>query len=42
MTEANRWADRLQEESGEPSLTLDGELGELQFFALPDHADQSH
>jgi len=42
MTEANRWVGRLKEETAESLTTLDGELGELQFFALPEHASRSH
>jgi len=42
MTEANRWVRRLQEESSDSLLTMEGELGELQFFALPAHGDQPH
>ena len=35
MTEAHRWADRLSGEDIEPGPSLEGELGELQFFSLP-------
>jgi selenocysteine lyase/cysteine desulfurase len=42
MTEANRWAARLGEEPEVATRSLDGELGELQFFALPDHRDPTH
>jgi hypothetical protein len=42
MTEANRWVVRLQEKSPEAMTTLEGELGELQFFALPGHTSSSH
>ena len=42
ITEANRWVQRLKEESPEPMATLEGELGELQFFALPANANRPH
>ena len=42
MTEAKRWVERLSEEPGQTTRSLDGELGELQFFALPDHRDPQH
>jgi hypothetical protein len=35
MTEALRWAKRLAEEPARTAETLEGELGELQFFSLP-------
>ena len=41
-TEAYRWAERLKQEPGEALASLDGELGELQFFALPENATQKH
>ena len=42
MTEARRWVKRLEEERPVRTVSLDGELGELQFFALPDHGDSKH
>lgn len=42
MTEANRWAEQLQNEKTESLITLDGAPGELQFFVLPGLAYQSH
>jgi selenocysteine lyase/cysteine desulfurase len=42
MTEAHRWAQRLDEEQPVATTSLDGELGELQFFSLPDHGDSQH
>ena len=42
MTEANRWAERLKDEAGQALTTLEGELGELQFFALPENAIAKH
>ena len=42
MTEANRWADRLAEETETRTVSLDGELGDLQFFSLPDHGEPRH
>jgi hypothetical protein len=41
-TEAARWAERLMKEPGEALESLDGELGELQFFALPENATPKH
>jgi len=41
-TEAARWAERLMKEPGEALESLDGELGELQFFALPENATPRH
>jgi len=41
-TEATRWAERLVQEPGRELETLDGELGELQFFALPENAMLKH
>jgi selenocysteine lyase/cysteine desulfurase len=35
MTEANRWVKRLREEPAGKLESLEGELGELQFFSLP-------
>jgi len=42
MTEARRWVERLQTEDAEALQSLEGELGELQFFALPDGATRRH
>ena len=42
MTEANRWAARLGEEPEVATRSLDGELGELQFFALPANTAPKH
>lgn len=42
MTEADRWVERLKDESPQPMMKLEGELGELQFFALPEHTNPSH
>ena len=42
MTEADRWVQRLKEEGSEVLESLDGELGELQFFALPESATRKH
>jgi hypothetical protein len=42
MTEANRWAERLKDEPAESPATLQGELGDLQFFSLPANAARQH
>jgi selenocysteine lyase/cysteine desulfurase len=42
MTEANRWVQKFTEESAAPLQSLEGELGELQFFALPENSTQKH
>jgi len=42
MTEARRWADRLGEGPATKTKSLEGELGELQFFSLPDHGPSAH
>ena len=42
MTEARRWVDRLREEGTSALESLEGELGELQFFALPESARRKH
>jgi selenocysteine lyase/cysteine desulfurase len=42
MTEAERWVQRLTDEGPETLESLEGELGELQFFALPESATQKH
>ena len=36
LTEARRWADTLAGEPATELATLGGELGALQFFALPE------
>jgi selenocysteine lyase/cysteine desulfurase len=35
MTEAHRWVEKLSDNAPGPFESLDGELGELQFFMLP-------
>ena len=42
MTEARRWVERLGRGPGTPTVSLEGELGELQFFSLPDHKSSTH
>jgi len=42
MTEAARWVERLKEDGAETLGSLDGELGELQFFALPQGNARKH
>jgi selenocysteine lyase/cysteine desulfurase len=42
MTEADRWVQRLKEEGVAPLESLEGELGELQFFALPGGSAPKH
>ena len=42
MTEADRWVERLKDKSPQPMMKLEGELGELQFFSLPEHTNPSH
>lgn len=42
MTEAQRWVDRLKIEPAEPLVSLEGELGELQFFSLPADSSSRH
>ncbi len=42
MTEAERWANRLQDEPPEVLESLEDELGELQFFSLPANATSRH
>ena len=42
MTEAGRWASRLEAEKHGQSVSLEGELGELQFFTLPANAEPRH
>ena len=41
-TEAARWAERLREEPEQKLRTLDGDLGDLQFFSLPAKASSTH
>lgn len=42
MTEARRWVERLSEEGPGAVESLEGELGELQFFSLPERATRKH
>jgi len=42
MTEAERWARRLQGEAQQELESLEGELGELQFFSLPADTTPKH
>jgi len=42
MTEAKRWASRLEEGPADKLMSLDGELGELQFFSIPANPDATH
>ena len=42
VTEATRWVERLNDDGPESLQSLEGELGELQFFALPENATQKH
>ena len=42
MTEARRWVERLDHDAGAESVSLEGELGELQFFSLPGNAAAKH
>jgi selenocysteine lyase/cysteine desulfurase len=35
MTDANRWVEKLRNEAPASFETLEGELGEIQFFAMP-------
>jgi selenocysteine lyase/cysteine desulfurase len=42
MTEASRWAKRLADEPEAKTMSLEGELGDLQFFSLPDHGESRH
>ncbi|MDH3276301.1 MAG: aminotransferase, partial [Gammaproteobacteria bacterium] len=41
-TEATRWAERLLQEPRTMFESLEGELGELQFFALPENSTPKH
>lgn len=42
LTDAARWVDRLKNESPGELVSLDGELGELQFFSLPANGPPRH
>lgn len=42
MTDAVRWVERLKEDGSGALGSLEGELGELQFFALPESSTQKH
>jgi hypothetical protein len=42
MTDAARWVERLSEDAPGSFKSLEGELGELQFFSLPENATQKH
>ena len=42
MTEARRWVERLSRDPADGLQSLEGELGELQFFALPESATRKH
>ena len=42
MNEAERWAVQLRQETGYVPETLEGELGELQFFSLPPGSSPKH
>jgi hypothetical protein len=42
MTEASRWTKRLADEPEARTMSLEGELGDLQFFSLPDHEESRH
>ena len=42
MSEAQKIADRLRDEPEARLRSLDGELGDLQFFAMPDDERQPH
>ena len=42
MTDARRWVERLSRDPKENLQSLEGELGDLQFFALPESATQKH
>ena len=35
MTDANRWVEKLKNDAPATLETLEGDLGEIQFFALP-------
>jgi len=42
LTDAARWVKRLKDEPPGELVSLDGELGELQFFSLPANAPPRH
>ena len=42
MTEAERWVERLTQQGPGALESLEGELGELQFFALPANTTPKH
>ena len=42
MSEAERWAEQLRRATGAISESLEGELGELQFFSLPASSTPKH
>jgi selenocysteine lyase/cysteine desulfurase len=42
MTEAKRWAERLKDAPQDGYESLEGELGELQFFSLPANTTPAH
>ena len=42
MTEAHRWIEKIHSDSETDLETLEGELGDLQFFSLPADSTQSH
>ena len=42
LNEARRWVERLKETGSDPLESLEGELGDLQFFALPGNATPKH
>jgi len=42
MTEAAQWANRLEDQTPEALASLQGDLGELQFFSLPANATTKH
>ena len=42
LTEANRWVERLETDTPKSHKTLAGELGDLQFFTLPEDATNQH
>ena len=42
MTDARRWVERLSEDGQGKVESLEGELGELQFFSLPEQTPRKH
>ena len=42
MSEAQKIADRLRNEPEAKLRSLEGELGDLQFFAMPDDERPAH